>query len=162
MARGQRAPPILRTESMASKQLGQILVSRGYITPDQLESALEAQNGMPSLQALGDTLVSMGYLSQRDKLRCLAEQWGVEFVELESFPVDPEIVKTVGQEICRRYKAIPISRPNGKVVVAMKEPNDIYAIDALRLIVGADVDPVLAEEEDIYAAIARFYANDGT
>jgi type IV pilus assembly protein PilB len=147
---------------MAGKQLGEILVTRGYVTHEQLNTALEAQNGMLTMEALGDTLVSMGYLSQRDKLRCLADQWGVEFVDLETFPVDPEIVKLVGQEICRRYKAIPISKPNGKVVVAMKDPNDIYAIDPLRLILGADVEPVLADEEDILGAISRHFADDGT
>src|SRR3569833_3072432 len=142
---------------MEKRQIGEILVSRGYITPEQLQAALEAQSGLPTMEALGDTLVSMGYLSQRDKLRCLADQWGVEFVDLETFPVDTEVVKLVGQEICRRYKALPISRPNGKVVVAMKDPNDIYAIDPLRLIIGADVEPVLADEEDILGAIERFF-----
>lgn len=147
---------------MARMQLGELLVSKGYITREQLNTALVAQSGLPTNEALGDTLVSMGYLSHRDKLRCLAEQWGVEFVDLDTFPVDNEIVRQVGQEICRRYKAIPISRPNGKVVVAMKEPNDIYAIDALRLILGADVEPVMAEEEDILSAISRYYADDGS
>ncbi len=142
--------------------IGEILVTRGYVTPEQLTAAVEAQRGLPTPEALGDTLVSMGYLSQRDKWRSLAEQWGVEFVDLETFPVDPDVVKQVGQEICRRYKAIPISRSHGRIVVAMREPNDIYAIDALRLILGADVDPVLAEEEDILGAISRFYQNDGT
>src|SRR5919206_4649937 len=97
--------------------IGEILVSRGYITPDQLNAAVEAQRGLPTPEALGDTLVSMGYLSQRDKWRSLAEQWGVEFVDLETFPVDAEVVKLVGQEICRRYKAIPVSRSHGRVVV---------------------------------------------
>ncbi|MGV3720679.1 MAG: GspE/PulE family protein, partial [Actinomycetota bacterium] len=147
---------------MAKRQIGEILVSRGYITPDQLQSALEAQSGLPTMEALGETLVSMGYLSHRDKLRCLAEQWGVDFIDLETFPVDSDVVKLVGQEICRRYKAIPISRPNGKVMVAMKDPNDIYAIDPLRLIIGSDIEPVLAEEEDILTAIARYFADDGT
>lgn len=147
---------------MAKRQIGEILVSRGYITPDQLQSALDAQSGLPTMEALGETLVSMGYLSHRDKLRCLAEQWGVDFIDLETFPVDVDVVKLVGQEICRRYKAIPIARPNGKVMVAMKDPNDIYAIDPLRLIIGSDIEPVLAEEEDIIAAIARYFADDGS
>jgi type IV pilus assembly protein PilB len=142
--------------------ISDILITRGYITPDQLTAALDTQRGMPTPEGLGDTLVNMGYLSQRDKWRCLAEQWGVDFVDLETHDIDPDVVKLVGQEICRRYKAIPIGRAGGRVVVAMREPNDIYAIDALRLIVGADVEPVLAEEEDILGAISRCYANDGT
>jgi type IV pilus assembly protein PilB len=147
---------------MAKRQIGEILVSRGYITPEQLQAALEAQSGLPTMEALGETLVNMGYLSHRDKLRCLAEQWGVEFVDLETFPVDTDVVKLVGQEICRRYKAIPISRPNGKVMVAMKDPNDIYAIDPLRLIIGSEIEPVLADEEDILAAISRYFADDAS
>ncbi len=147
---------------MSSKMLGEILVTRGYVTRDQLQAALEAQSGLPSLAAIGDTLVSMGHLTQRNKLRCLAEQWGVDFVDLETFPIDDAIVKVVSQETCRRYKAIPISRPNGRVIVAMKEPNDIYAIDALRLIIGTDVEPVLADEEDILWAISRHFSGGGT
>ncbi|MFN3648532.1 MAG: GspE/PulE family protein [Armatimonadota bacterium] len=141
-------------------KLGEILVNRGYITAEQLQTALDAQSGLPTLQALGHTLVGMGYLTEKDRLRCLAEQWGVEFVELDTYPIDLELVTSVSQEICRRYKAIPIARPNGKVVVAMKEPNDIYAIDALRLILGADVEPALAEEEDILHAVSRHFQND--
>lgn len=140
--------------------LGQILVARGYVTQEQLQSALETQRGLPTAEALGDTLVTMGHLSQRDKWRCLAEQWGVEFVDLEAFPVDLDIVKSVSQELCRRYKAIPISRPNGKVVVAMTDPNNIYAIDAFRLMLGADVEPVMSEEEDILGALSRFFVDE--
>jgi type IV pilus assembly protein PilB len=147
---------------MAAMPIGEILVSRGYITKEQLSAALDAQSGLPTMQALGDTLVSMGYLSTKDKWRCLAEQWGVDFVELDTYPVDQDVVKLVGQEICRRYKAIPIGRAMGRIVVAMKEPNDIYAIDNLRLMIGADVEPMLAEEEDILGAINRLYQADQT
>ncbi len=140
--------------------IGQILVSRGYITQEQLEIALETQRGLPSAEQLGDTLVNLGYLSQKDKWRSLAEQWGVEFVELETFPIDKDVVTLVSQEICRRYKVIPISRALGRVVVAMYDPNNIYAIDTLRIILGGEVEPVMAEEEDILGAISRHYQND--
>jgi len=150
------------SSKMARKFLGQLLVEHGYITQEQLHQALEAQSGLPTAEALGDTLVSMGFISERDKLRCLALQWGVEFVELDSVELQPEFARRIGQELARRYKAIPIGQPNGKVVVAMKDPNDIYAIDHLRLLLGADVEPVLAEEEDILQAISRTFANDAS
>jgi len=145
---------------MAVMRMGEMLVARGYVTSDQLQSALDAQGGLSNPLAVGDMLVSMGYLSQRDKLRCLAEQWGVEFVDLQERPADDEIVRQVGQEICRRHKVLPLSRENGRVIVAMKEPNDIYAIDALRLLLGRDVEPVMAEEDDILLAINRSFASD--
>src|SRR5262245_60354757 len=128
--------------TMQRKMTGQILVDWGLITEEQLKAAVEAQKGLPSQEAIGDTLVNMGLITERDKTRCLAEQWGVQFVDLETYDVNPEVVKLLSQEISRRYKAIAIDRANGRVMVALKEPNDIYAIDHVRLILGGDVEPV--------------------
>jgi type IV pilus assembly protein PilB len=145
---------------MKSKPTGQILLDWGLVTAAQLDAAMEAQKGLPSQEALGDTLVNMGVISERDKLRCLAEQWGCRFVDVESYELVPDVVKLLSQEIARRYKAIPIDRSNGRVVLAMKEPNDIYAIDHIRVILGSDVEPVMALEEEILATINRFHNTD--
>jgi type IV pilus assembly protein PilB len=142
---------------MQRKHFGQILVEWGLLNQDQLKTAIEAQQGLPSPEALGDTLVGMGLISERDKVRCLAEQWGVPFVDLETYQVIPEVTKTLSQEIARRYKAIPIDKPSGRVLLAMKEPNDIYALDHIRLILGCDVEPMMATEEDLIGAINRYY-----
>src|SRR5919202_1477301 len=99
----------------------------------------------------------MGLINGRDKVRCLAEQWGVPFVDLETYQVVPEVARSLSQEIARRYKAVPLDKPNGRVLLAMKEPNDIYAIDHIRLILGCDVEPMMACEEDIHNAINRYY-----
>jgi type IV pilus assembly protein PilB len=147
---------------MLRKKIGEILVEWGLITVEQLNTAVEAQQGLPTPEALGDTLVNMGLISERDKVRCLAEQWAVPFVDLETFPVRPEIVRELSQEIARRYKAIPIDKPDGRVLLAMKEPNDIYAIDHIRLILGADVEPMMACEEDLHNAINRYYNTEGS
>src|SRR5436305_11364400 len=106
---------------MKSKPTGQILLDWGLVTPAQLDAAMEAQKGLPSQEALGDTLVNMGIISERDKLRCLAEQWGCRFVDLDSCELSPDTVKLLSQEIARRYKAIPISRSNGRVVLRSEE-----------------------------------------
>lgn len=147
---------------MQRKKMGQILVEWGLITVEQLNAAVEAQKGLPTPEALGDTLVNMGLISERDKVRCLAEQWGVPFVDLETYPVKPEVVRELSQEIARRYKAIPIDKPDGRVLLAMKEPNDVYAIDHIRLILGADVEPMMAAEEDLHNAINRYYTSEGS
>jgi type IV pilus assembly protein PilB len=146
--------------TMQRKMTGQILIEWGLITEEQLRAAVEAQKGLPSQEAIGDTLVNMGLISERDKIRSLAEQWGVQFVDLETYEVNPEVVKTLSQEIARRYKAIAVGLANGRTLVALKEPNDIYAIDHIRLILGGDVEPVMAVEEDILNAINRFYQSE--
>jgi type IV pilus assembly protein PilB len=145
---------------MKSKPTGQILIDWGLVTPAQLDAAVEAQKGLPSQEALGDTLVNMGVITERDKLRCMAEQWGCRFVDVESYEINPDVVKLLSQEIARRYKAIPIDKSNGRIVLAMKEPNDIYAIDHIRVILGSDVEPAMALEEDILTTINRFHNAD--
>src|SRR5947209_6541572 len=145
---------------MKSKPTGQILLDWGLVTAAQLDAAMEAQKGLPSQEALGYTLVNMGIISERDKLRCLAEQWGCRFVDVESYELVPDVVKLLSQEIARRYKAIPIGQSGGRIVLAMKEPNDIYAIDHIRVILGSDVEPVMALEEEILATINRFHNSD--
>jgi type IV pilus assembly protein PilB len=145
---------------MKSKPTGQILIEWGLVTPAQLDAAVEAQKGLPSQEALGDTLVNMGVITERDKLRCMAEQWGCRFVDVESYEIRPDVVKLLSQEIARRYKAIPIDRVSGRIVLAMKEPNDIYAIDHIRVILGSDVEPTMALEEDILTTINRFHNAD--
>ena len=102
----------------------------------------------------------MGISHQRDKLRCMAEQWGCEFVDLETLPDRSGSRQAARPGDRRRYKAIPIDRSNGRIVLAMKEPNDIYAIDHIRVILGSDVEPVMALEEDILTAINRFHNTD--
>jgi type IV pilus assembly protein PilB len=145
---------------MKSKPTGQILLDWGLVTPAQLDAAVEAQKGLPSQEALGDTLVNMGVITERDKLRCMAEQWGCRFVDVEGYELNPDVVKLLSQEIARRYKAIPIDRSNGRIVLAMKEPNDIYAIDHIRVILGSDVEPAMALEEEILTAINRIHNTD--
>jgi type IV pilus assembly protein PilB len=147
---------------MKSKPTGQILLDWGLVTPAQLEAAIEAQKGLPSQEALGDTLVNMGVITERDKLRCMAEQWGCRFVDIETYEINPDAVKLLSQEIARRYKAIPIDRAGGRIVLAMKEPNDIYAIDHMRVILGSDVEPVMAVEEEILGTINRFHNQDNS
>src|SRR5207247_7226218 len=91
----------LEQRDMKSKPTGQILLDWGLVTSAQLEAAVEAQKGLPSQEALGDTLVNMGIITERDKLRCMAEQWGCRFVDVEGYELNPDVVKLLSQEIAR-------------------------------------------------------------
>lgn len=148
---------------MQKRSIGDIFVSADLITEEQLAQALEKQRQLGTGETIGDVLVSMGLISDRDRARCLGLHWGVQHVDLaEDEPLDPEIVRSISQEIARRYKVIPIARNNGHITLAMKNPLDIFAIDEVRLITGLDVEPVIATEEDIQAAIGRFYESTQT
>lgn len=145
---------------MKTGTIGEIFVESGLITDEQLEMALDNQRQLKTKELLGDLLVSMGLITERDRVRCLGEYWSVPYVELTDYQIDPDVTKTVGQELARRYKVVPISCHGAKLTLAMKNPLDVFAIDEIRLITGKDVDPVIATEEDILSAITNNYKSE--
>ncbi|MEN6372070.1 MAG: type II secretion system ATPase GspE [Armatimonadota bacterium] len=142
--------------------IGDICVRLKLITQDQLEQALEKQGQLKTQESLGDVLVNMHLIGEKDRVRCLGEQWGVPFVDLSEKEPEPEAIKMVSQEIARRQKVIPIARNNGKLTLAMKNPLDIFVIDEIRLTTGVEIEPMIAVEEDIVAAISRCYRSEAS
>jgi type IV pilus assembly protein PilB len=142
---------------MQKKSIGQIFVSAGLISEEQLNQAIEKQRQLGTRDTIGDVLVSMGLISERDRAKSLGIHWGVQYVDLADYHFEPEVVRCISQDLARRCKVIPIARNNGTLTLAMKNPLDVFAIDEVRLITGADVEPVIATEEDITAAVANQY-----
>ncbi len=145
---------------MQAATIGDIFVSSGLVSPEQLGQALDKQRQLKSQEQIGDLLVSMGLITERDRVRCLGEQWGVPYVDLTDIRVLEEATSTVTQELARRFKVMPIEREAKRITLAMKNPLDIFAIDEIRLITGLEVEPVIATEEDILLAIAANYRTE--
>ena len=143
---------------MQKKAIGEIFISAGLITEDQLNQALEKQRQLGTRDSVGDVMVNMGLISERDKTKCLGIHWGVQCIDLTDYPIDQDAVKSISQDIARRYKIIPVTKNNGKLTLAMKNPLDVFAIDEVRLITGLDVEPVISTEEDIMNAIAQQFS----
>ncbi|HOM71777.1 MAG TPA: type II secretion system ATPase GspE, partial [Armatimonadota bacterium] len=122
----------------------------------------EKQKQLKTQESLGDVLVNMGLIGEKDRVRCLGEQWGVPFVDLSETQPDPEALKMVSQDLARRQKVIPIAHNNGKLTLAMKNPLDIFVIDEIRLMTGVEVEPMIATEEDIVSAINRCYKSEAS
>ncbi|MEO7717955.1 MAG: GspE/PulE family protein [Capsulimonas sp.] len=145
---------------MQSAVLGDIFVSSGLVTPDQMQQALDKQRQLKSQEQIGDLLVSMGLITERDRVRCLGEQWGVPYIDLTDVKIEDDVLAAVTQELARRFKVIPIERSPKKLTLAMKNPLDIFAIDEIRLITGKEVEPLIATEEDIINAITNNYRTE--
>jgi type IV pilus assembly protein PilB len=146
---------------MQGERIGELFIRKGLITNDQLFSALEKQKQLGGHKQLGDLLVSMGAITERDRVRALGEHWGVDYTDLSEQQVDPAIATLISQDLARRYKVIPLSVEGNRLRLAMKNPLDIFATDEIRLITGKEVDPVIATEEDILTAIQNSYRNSG-
>jgi type IV pilus assembly protein PilB len=134
------------------RPLGQILLDKKLITQEQLDEALKVQKNTAGAK-IGRVLVDLGYVAQTDIDRAYAEQLGYSYLELENTTIDAEVSKTLPQSVARRYKAVPIRRNGNRLVVALADPTNVFALDDIRLITGFEVEPMLASESDLETLI---------
>ena len=105
-------------------------------------------------------MVEMGLLTDSQLVGVLAAQIGMRFVELADVAVDGAAVAAVPASICRRHSLLPIGFEDGKLVVAMADPGNVFAIDDIRSLSGLDVRPVVATKADVTSAIDRLHRGD--
>ncbi|MDO8587692.1 MAG: type II secretion system ATPase GspE [Armatimonadota bacterium] len=149
-----------------SQPAGDIFLRLGLVSEEQLAQAEQKRQQLKATDkgpnTLGHVLVNMGFVTEKDRVRCLGEQWGVPFADLTDYQFEPDVLKLVSQEVARKLKIMPMSRKNGKLTVAMRNPLDIFAIDEIRLMTGIDVEPVVVTEEDLIHAINRAYRTESS
>ena len=138
--------------------LGSLLIEEGLLTEAQLDAAVveQARSGKP----LGRLLIEQGTISEAELVRTLARQVGLEFVDLNDRAVDGSVAALVSESLARRYQAIPIGWEDGRLVVAMADPSNVFAVDDIRAIAGAEVRTVVATASQINETIERFYRMD--
>ncbi|QOI99178.1 MAG: Flp pilus assembly complex ATPase component TadA [Phycisphaeraceae bacterium] len=135
-------------------RVGDVLVSAGLITADQLNAAL-AEQKKTSLM-LGEVLVRQGVVTPGVLVRTLASTLGVKGCQIRHGLCDPSLLKLVGEDEALRLKAIPLFRRHDDLTVAMAEPQSLPAIDRLRQLTGLRVRPVLALEANIVEFIKKY------
>lgn len=140
--------------------LGTNLVAAGIITQEQLDNALNqqiARNARGTAKGLlGQMLVELGYCTDDDIARVMARKSGVAFMSLNSYPVDMTAANLITPELAEKYKALPMGFEKNKLLVAMMNPNDIIAIDDLRILTGNDIQAVVVPDKELEAAIKQF------
>jgi type IV pilus assembly protein PilB len=136
-------------------RIGEMMIARGLITAEQLETALDHQRASGKL--MGEILVDLGALDPVDLCRILAERRGYQFVDLRERTVDLSLMDLVPEEVARRYRALPIAHQDDHVVVAMAHPENVFALDDLRVLTELPVFPVMAEPNQIATAIRHCY-----
>lgn len=137
-------------------RLGDLLVNSGKIKLEQLEFALQVQK--EKKRKLGETLIELNIVSERDIIEVLEFQLGIPQVDLEKYYIEPDIPNLISEDFARKNLLIPIKRDGMRLAVAMSDPLNILVINDLEIITGFDVDPKIATEKDIRNAIDNFYS----
>lgn len=132
---------------------GDVFVEEGLITHDQLQLALDKQFEIGEQTPIARVLVEMGFIKERDRVQCLGKMWGVPFADVTQLTPDEAAIEKVSPQFAKRFKVLPLKIDNGALVVAMANPLDVFVIDELRLSSGLEIEPMIAVEEDVSAAL---------
>ena len=149
----ERRALLIRKKPM--RRIGGLLIDRGLITEEELAAALRLQ--AHTHQRLGEILVELGAVSAVDFTRVLAERLGVPFVDLEAIQIDPAVARLLPEELARRHLAIALGEWEGSLYVAMEHPNDVFALDDLRLVTQLPIVSNIAEPDQIRHALDLIY-----
>ncbi len=142
-----------------TERLGDLLVKRNYITPDQLKKALDEQKMKGG--RLESNLVKLGYIKEDELLSFLSAQYRVPSVKISKMEINPSVVKLIPSSLSKKYFIIPINRVGPKLTLAMADPSNIVVIDEIKFMTGFNVEPVVASETEIIDAIKKYYGGGG-
>jgi type IV pilus assembly protein PilB len=138
-----------------SVRLGELLTKANLITQDQLKEALRVQK--ESGGKLGETLIKLGFVSEEDITECLSQQFGVPSINLQHFEIDPSVIKLISGDVARKYNILPVNKTGATITIAMADPTNVFAMDDIKFMTGYNVEPVVASELGIKAAIDNYY-----
>jgi type IV pilus assembly protein PilB len=150
----------LSVSDFKGRRLGRILVKMGKITREQVQEAiqLQTQRRIP----LGQLLVELGHVTKKDLNAALAAQAGMESRDLEHIDIPESVVHILPAETAKAYQVIPLKydQSTNTLTVALKDVNNFRAIDDLRLLMGYNIKPIVAEPSQIDQLIDHFYGSD--
>jgi type IV pilus assembly protein PilB len=149
-------PPAQALTSRAGRRvrLGQILVEAGVLTQDDLRRALEVQQNTG--QRVGAVVQSMGLGSQEAVAAALAQQFGIDFVRIDTSQLNDEILLLVPEPISRRHQVIPLKVQEGRLVLGMVDPLDVLALDDVYRLTGMPVRRAVITEDDFQQAMSQY------
>ncbi|MBK7357415.1 type II/IV secretion system protein [Propionivibrio sp.] len=141
------------------RPLGQILITKGILSEDQLRIALLEQ--MKSNQPVGKLLVSLGFVSEATLRDALSESLGKQSIDLSSAIIDPSALTLVPRDLAKRHHVLPLDydAEHHRLTVAQSDINDIVALDKIRGLFSdaIEIDTLLAGETEIDRAIDQAY-----
>ncbi|MDF2937776.1 MAG: type secretory pathway, ATPase PulE/Tfp pilus assembly pathway, ATPase PilB, partial [Paenibacillaceae bacterium] len=137
------------------KRIGDLLLESGLITDEQLLNALKEQKELK--MRLGDVLISRNYITEQQLIEVLEVQLGIPHVQLYKQKIETKIINIIPQRIAEQHQVLPLRTEGNKLIVAMADPLDYYAIDELRMTTGFRIEPVIASKDELFRAIRRYY-----
>lgn len=136
------------------KRLGDLLVEAGVLQPEELEGALKNKSYE---EKLGDYLIDHQLITEQQLIEVLEFQLGIPHVNLNQYSIEPELIQLVPKELAKRANLMPIRRDRNRLLVAMADPMDYFAIEELRMATGCQIETSIAAKDDVFRTITKYY-----
>lgn len=140
-------------------RIGDLLVQNRVISEVQLQTALAEQK--KTGHKLGNTLVELGFIEEHKLLEFLSQQLQIPLIELDTTPIDPAVVKTLAENVARRYRVIVLENRERDVLVGMADPTDLFAYDELGRILHKRIRQAVVREADLLHMLDNMYSKTG-
>lgn len=143
-------------------RLGDLLVSSGVITEEQLETALAKQKSAEYAgKRLGTVMIETGIITEKQLIETLQMQLGLDYIDLNNTTVPVEVLSLIPKNLAKKYMVIPIKTVGNELYVAMTDPLNFFTIEEIQTVTHKKVIPVIASVAAMERAVLNFYSNEG-
>lgn len=136
------------------KLLGDLLVESNVISDEQLRFALSQKRRD---EKLGDYLITENLITEQQLIEVLEFQLGIPHVNLNQYSIDPELLQLVPKELAKRTNIMPLKKNKNKLLIAMADPMDYFAIEEVRMATGCQIETSIAAKDDLFRTITKYY-----
>lgn len=141
--------------AVQKERLGDILVSAGVITEEELQQGIDHQQ--KTGEKLGKALVNLDIIDGVHLAAALSTQLNIPYVRLSDYDLTRELVSTIPKDVAQNRKILPIEESEDQLLVAVADPLDIASLDEIKMMIGKDIEPVIAVEEEIDEVLDDIY-----
>lgn len=141
---------------LLKEQLGQVLIQRGKITPEQLKKALEVQKEQGGF--VGEVLTKLGFATEEDIVQALAIQHDFPYLPLANYAIDEEVTKLIPEALARKYHVLAVDKMSDVLTVVMANPLDTKTIEEIEALTKCKAEVFVATYTELKETIERFYA----
>lgn len=138
-------------------RIGDILVEKGYVTPDQMNQALAWQKEHRD-KRVGQILMELGFVSESQVLDALASRLHLNIVDVAQLSVDLQAVGKVSREVCEKNLILPVSLQGHNMEIVTNDPLNYFALEEVRQQTGCQLEISLSEEKPLRKAISYYFA----
>jgi type IV pilus assembly protein PilB len=142
--------------TLERKPLGQLLLDKGLVKPEQLDRALEEQKRSNHQKLLGEVLVELRICTEDQITEALAQAYGVPYARVSPKIADPKVIATLPKEFLEKHQVLPLFLVEKVLTVAVSEPANVFLVEEVERLSGLQVQVVAATSRDIRATLQAY------